>query len=57
MTRGKKFKSSLMIFLECLKRPLKVSAFGVFPINLETFLNIFNMAYSLLTLLKSMKDE
>jgi hypothetical protein len=57
LKKNKKFKSSLIIFMERLKRPSKVAAFGVFPINLETFLSIINMAFSLFTAMKSLKDE
>jgi uncharacterized membrane protein YecN with MAPEG domain len=54
---SKKFKSSLLIFMERLKQPSKVAAFGVFTINLETFKSIINMAYSLFMALKTLKEE
>jgi hypothetical protein len=57
LKKNKKFKSSLIIFMERLKRPSKVAAFGVFPINLETFLSIINMAFSLFTAMKALKDK
>jgi hypothetical protein len=51
--KSKKLTSSLLIVMERLKHPFKVRAFGVFTINLDTFLNIINMAYSLFTAMKT----
>jgi hypothetical protein len=52
-----KFKTSMIIFMENLKKPIKVQAFEVFSIDLENFLKIINMAYSLFAVLKSLKNK
>lgn len=49
--QSKKFKTAMKIFMENAKNPLKVSVFGVFDLNLETFLRIINSAYSLYVVL------
>jgi hypothetical protein len=54
--KSKKLTSSLLIVMERLKHPFKVRAFGVFTINLDTFLNIINMAYSLFTAMKAVQN-
>jgi hypothetical protein len=46
-----------MIIMERLKQPCKVAAFGVFTINLQTFQRIINMAYSLFTAMKTLKEK
>ena len=38
-------KKLLLIMTECLKRPIKFSAFGVVNINLETFLEVCRNIY------------
>lgn len=51
--RNKKFKSSMTIVMENFKASVKVSAFGVFNVDLETFTRICNAAFSLYAVLKS----
>ena len=46
-----------MILTEIFKKPLKIRAFQVFTIDLQTFLNIINTAYSLFTVMKSLKNK
>lgn len=41
------YNSMSIVFMEVSKRPIKMSAVGVFEINLGTFLRICNSAYSL----------
>lgn len=48
------FKAAMTIFLEKVKRPIRVSIFGVFEINLATFTTICRSAYSLYAVFKSM---
>lgn len=35
-----KLRKVMMIFMENMKKPIKLSAFGIFDINLETFLEV-----------------
>lgn len=57
MKESKKFKIAMKLFMENSKKPLKISAFGVFDINLEKFLCIINLAYSLYVLLKEKNSK
>jgi diketogulonate reductase-like aldo/keto reductase len=54
---SKKFKTAMKLFMENSKKPMKISAFGVFNINLENFLRIINSAYSLYAVLKQMNTK
>lgn len=47
------FKIAMKIFMENTKRPMKLSAFGVFELTMENFLKIINSAYSLFAVLKN----
>ena len=51
----KKLKSLVKIFLENSKKDIKISAFGVFDVNLVTFNKIGNSAYSLFAVLKRLQ--
>lgn len=52
--KSKKLRNSLLIFVENLQKPLAVKAFNVFTIDLQTFLNIINTAYSLFAVLRTL---
>lgn len=52
---SKRFRTTLLVFFENTKRPLKLSAFGVFELTLDTFLRIINSAYSLFAVLKNVE--
>jgi hypothetical protein len=43
--------------MENLKKPIKIRIFGEINIDLQIFLRIINMAYSLFAVLKSLKVE
>lgn len=47
-----KDEKSMLVFMEYSKNEFKISAFGVFNLNLETFKSIGNTAYSLFAVLK-----
>lgn len=51
-----KYKSSVKIFLENSKQPIKISALGVLNIDYETFTTICNAAYSLYALFKKVNE-
>jgi len=44
---NRKFRTTLMIFIENAKKPLSLVALGIFEINLMNFKSICNFAYSL----------
>ena len=46
-------RNNMKIFMENAKDEIKFSAFGLFNVNLETFITIVNAAYSLFAVLKS----
>lgn len=46
------YKKSMTIFMEYLKKPVKMSAIGLFEVNLESFTSICNSAYSLFAIFK-----
>lgn len=50
--QSEKFKTSMKIFMEDGKNPVKISAYKVFDLSLETFMKIINFAYSLYAVLK-----
>jgi hypothetical protein len=45
-------QKNALIFMEMAKKPVKVSAAGLFEVNLEVFVRICNAAYSLFAVLK-----
>lgn len=47
-----KMMNSVKIFMENTKKDLKITAYGLFTANLETFTGIANSAYSLFAVLK-----
>lgn len=46
------YKSSAKIFMEFVKKPIKISSFGVFEISLGNFMRVCNSAYSLFAIFK-----
>ncbi|CAO1358417.1 unnamed protein product [Diamesa serratosioi] len=52
ISESKNFKIAMKLFMENVKRPIIISAFNIFDLNLENFIRIFNFAYSLYALLK-----
>jgi len=44
---NRQFRTTLIIFMENAKKPLKLMALGIFEINLMNFRSICNFAYSL----------
>lgn len=55
INQSESFKKLMRVMMENLRKPEKVSAFGVFTVNLENFKNAMNSAFSLYAVLKSMK--
>lgn len=53
INEDKEFKSAMLIFMEKVKKPGKISIFGVYDVNLETFTFICNAAFSLYAVFKS----
>jgi odorant receptor len=51
--RNKKFRKSMNIVMGNMKNTVKVSAFGFWNVDFETFATIVNSAFSLLAALKS----
>jgi hypothetical protein len=49
----KSFRSSAVIFMENLKRPIKMQAIGIFAIDIENFINICRFSYSIYAVLES----
>jgi odorant receptor len=47
-----KVAKAVKIFIENTKKDMKISAFGVFEVNLANFSKIINSAYSLFSVLK-----
>lgn len=45
----KKFRQTSVIFMENVKKELKIRAFGLFDTDIESFNNIINSSYSLFT--------
>lgn len=46
------YRNCAVIFMEYLKKPIKITAIGLFDINLESFTTICNAAYSLFAVFK-----
>jgi 7tm Odorant receptor len=51
IVENESFKKTVKIFMENTKKDLKISAFGIFDVNLASFSRIGNGAYSLLAVL------
>jgi hypothetical protein len=47
------FKTTMKIFMENTKKDIKISAFGIFDVNLATFRRIINSAYSYFAVLRN----
>jgi len=47
-----KFRTSMIIFMENAKQPIKVTSLKIFDVNLETFKTICHSAYSLYAVLQ-----
>jgi odorant receptor len=56
MNCKKDLRQSVKICMENTKKQLKISAFGVFEVNLASFSRICNSAYSLLAILKRVNN-
>ena len=52
---SKEFKMAMTIFMENIKKPLKISAFGIFHVDLENFMTIMNSSYSLYAVFNNLK--
>ena len=53
ITESKDFKIAMKLFMENVKKPMKISALNIFDLNLENFLKICNFAYSLYALFQN----
>lgn len=52
-SKSHKFKIAMKLFMENAKKPIKITAFGVFEVNLATFTSICNSAFSLYAVFKN----
>jgi gustatory receptor len=52
MFEDKDYRQNVKFMMEYAKAPLKISAFGLFEVDLETFMRILNSAYSLYAVFK-----
>ncbi|CAO1356263.1 unnamed protein product [Diamesa hyperborea] len=52
-SKSHKFKIAMKLFMENAKKPIKITAFGVFEVNLVTFTSICNSAFSLYAVFKN----
>lgn len=48
---SKKYKKSLTLMMEIIKKPIKINAYALLKINYETFTAVCNAAYSMYALL------
>ena len=55
MYENKNFKTSMMVFLEKVKKPIKISVFGFYDVNLATFTSICQKTFSLYAVLRSLE--
>ena len=55
MYENKNFKTSMMVFLEKVKKPIKTTIFGFYDVNLSTFTAICHTTFSLYAVLRSLK--
>jgi odorant receptor len=55
--KTQRYKNSMLILMENLKKDMKINAFGVFDVSLDNFLKIVNSAYSLFALLKKLNSK
>lgn len=54
--KDKNFKLAMIIFMEKVKKPKKMSIFGVYDVNLETFSLVIKAAYTLFAVFKTMGE-
>lgn len=52
--RCQRFKTAMMIFMENAREPIRVTALIIFELNLQNFLKILNLSYSLFAVVRSM---
>lgn len=52
MHQDEEFRKNMKVFMENAKKPLKISALGIFEVDLEIFMRIANSAYSLYAVFK-----
>jgi 7tm Odorant receptor len=57
MQESREFKMAMKIFMENVKKPLRITAFGVFHVSLTAFIAILNSAFSLYAVLKTMGSK
>ncbi|KAG5684585.1 hypothetical protein PVAND_013810 [Polypedilum vanderplanki] len=50
MLEGKKYQQSIIIMIEFFNKPMKITSFGLFDINMENYGRVCEWAYSLFTL-------
>lgn len=55
-SKSHKFKIAMKLFMENAKKPIKITAFGIFVVNLATFTSICNSAFSLYAVFKNVYD-
>ncbi|CAO1329041.1 unnamed protein product [Diamesa serratosioi] len=53
INKSYKFKIAMKLFMENSKKPIKITAFGIFEVNLATFTSICNSAFSLYAVFKN----
>jgi hypothetical protein len=53
----KSFRNSAKIFMEASKKPTEISVYGIFKVDLQTFVRICNGTYSLFTVFKRVNAE
>jgi odorant receptor len=51
------YKNSMLVLMENMKQDIRISTFGLFHVNLETFTGILNSAYSLFAVLKKINAK
>jgi hypothetical protein len=52
-----KTQKSVKFLMENFKKELKISSFGIYTLNLSSFMTILNSAYSYLMLLRQLKSK
>lgn len=52
-----KSRKAIITFMENLKNPMKINYHGLFDVNLESFANIMNSAYSMYCILKELNTK
>lgn len=57
LDQSESFKANVKILMEYMKKPIKLSAVGVFDVNLENFMKICNSAYSLFAVFKKINAK